>query len=431
MIYPKSIQSPALRLRSVRRRVSLFAEERDSLLASGLHFRKEGEALVCAEGAEEAEGLLENTEELFVSQGHACTVFGYTSHGILYKIGEAGGVSTPLPKAILAFEEGEETVYYLVSESGVYRCGGGSAERLAGMEGGVLGAVHAERLFVAGGNELRFSAPLTPESRETGVRDSGYVRLPSEGGNALALLSLGEKLLLVREHGLTLVTAKGDTLKFSAAHSALPVRGIEAGSVRAVGESAVFLTKEGLFRFGETAEKLSGCGFSEIDLERGVKSASCGGKYFAAVTLKRGDEAIWCVDPKAREGHFLRMRANAIAGGAELLFADGKDFYRLTERGMPTYGRRECTLETEPSLLGLSEREKFLDGVTVEGRGSFRVEARGANGSRRAVFGRAGERLRFPAPVRGTSFSFNIRTLDEDAKLSRLTFALREETGVW
>lgn len=426
IVYDKALKSPAFRRRSVRREISLFKEREGALLARGLHFKAEDGALVPAEGAEKLCDAAD-VRALSAAEGQAPKLFVLGEGGALRAIGEEQTYSHPGAQAILSMTEGDAPGYFVLTREGLCRLGEAAIE---GAPGGRCGAVYSERIFVADGSRLRWSKPLAPTDWTETVQGAGELHLPSECGEILALLPFRGKLCLFRERGIELLRAEGDTLAFRLERVPYACGGIIGGSVRAVGSRAVFLTGSGLFSFdGSGCERLGGCGFSELDLKEPVGSASWDGMYYAAVTAG-GKRRLWCVDPVRKEGHFLRAPAEDVAACGGLVFlAEGK-LWRLNWRGLPRFGRRECVLVTEPSLLGLSPRGKFLDGVTVEGRGNFRVEARGS-GIPRACSGRAGERLAFPCPVRGTSFSFELRTLSEDACVRGITLDLREETGTW
>lgn len=449
MIYEKELACPALTRRSLRRKLSLFREENGAICAHGLHFKQEGEELTCAEGVEETE--LE-TLALLQSEGHFRKVYGYRQGELSALDGSAVYAVEEQPLALLSFlsREGKELLFSL-TEAGCVRLR--TAEEIAEesteeseaegpqdeeespppavFAGGSCGAVCHERLFTASGCRIAWSKPLAPEDWTQGEQDAGALELPSGDGDILALAVLKEDLYLFRERGIGLLRARGDTGEFYAASLPVSCGAVVRGSVRPCGDEIALLTESGLFLFdGTRTKRLTGCGHSRIAGTEAV-TASCGGIYYAAVREKDGEDCVWAVDTALKRGRFLRFRADGLAGCDELLLLRDGKVYRLTERGLPPFGRGECTLRTEPSLLGLSPREKLLDGVLLEGRGSFRVEARGERGPMRAVSGRAGELLRFPVPVRGRSFSLGIRTVEANAVLKAIDFDLREEAAQW
>lgn len=419
MIYEKSLSSPAYRRRSLRRGISLFGEKNGTISAYGLHFRQSDRGIVCAEGATS----LGAEKELILTSGHAEEVFERTDGALL----SPQGTRYPLPQApdsLLCFaarEGGKE--YFALTASGCYKLGEEGAEEAG--SGGSCGAVHGERLFVADGSRLRWSAPLEPAATEEGTQAAGYADLPSADGDILGMFSYKDELFLFRERGIAVLGVRGDALSFTAMHIPAP-RGIVKGSIHKCGGKLLFLAENGLYAFdGNTCKRLNAGGFQELDLS-GTSTAACGDHYYATASFG-GETCIWCVS--GEEGHLIRARAEKLCGGENLLFTAEGELFVLTERGLPPMRRKECVLRTEKSLLGLSSRQKYLDAILIEGKGHFRAEARGERGLPRAVFGRAGEKLRFPLPVRGSAFSLELKTLDEDACVKAVVLDLREEAA--
>lgn len=432
MIYSKQLLSPALRRRTVTRRLSLYKEKSGALVCGGVQFREEGGALVCAEGAEKKFEILDPACKFFTSSGQIRRPFCYCESRTLFLLDD-GTPYAGIPdfRAVAGYEkEGEN--FFGVNREGLYLLSDGSYSVVEGAKGGDCICVSCERLIVAQGQTVRWSKPLFPGDWTESLREAGYVDLPSPGGRILSMQALGGRVLLIRENGLCALTMRGDPLAFCAENVPYGGGRIVPDSAALCKDKIVFLAEDGLYAFdGSRAKRLSGCGFSQIAPQKGFSAVSAAGKYYAAVETKDGEKRIWVVEPEEERGHFLRMRAEMLAGGERLLFLSGNTLYALTDCGIPEEERRECALDTERSLLGLSPRKKYLDGVSVEGEGSFRVEARAEKGAMRAAEGRAGERLLFPVPVSGTSFSFHITTPSERARIKSLTFELREETGTW
>lgn len=421
MIYRKEIVAPGFRRRSVRREISLFAEKSGSVSAYGLHFRDGGRGIVCAEGARS----LGAEKQLIATKGHAEELFGCEDGMLRSPAGESYPLSS-LPNQLLCFvSEAGEKEYFALMDNVCLRIKTDGAESVG--VGGVCGAVHGERIFTANGFTLCWTAPLHPDGRAEGTQKMGHTDLPSADGSILEMISFRDELYLFRERGIAVLAVRGDALDFTAKH--LPAPGeIAAGSVRKCGNGIYFLSGNELYRFdGKKYERLNAGGFSELDLE-GACTAVCGDRYFATARFN-GENCIWCV--QGEKGHLIRARAEKLFGGEKLLFAAEGELFELTERGLPPMRKRECVLKTEHSLFGLSLRPKYLDGILIEGRGHFHIEARGERGLPRAVFGRAGEALRFPLPVRGAGFTLKLKTLDEDACVKAVVLDLREEVAKW
>lgn len=425
IFYPKSILSPALRHRTLRRKISLFRGGNGTITAEGMHFRQaEDGALVCAEGYERTEWDCPAGTKRLLFAGDR--LFAVTEDGICEpQKGEAPKKLLP-PNEILAFPlETGRTEIYFVREKDLAHFKDTGLLTVEGGEGGSCGCVHGERLFTAMGEKVCWSEPLSPESWERSLQQAGNASFPSEAGKILAMLSYQGKLFLFREHGISSLKTPGDTLDFRAEE--IPFSGkLLPGSVRNTGEKIVFVTGDGAFSFdGIKCERLISCGYSLIS-SLGETASYCG-KFYAVVKTKRGETCIWCLDPKCGEGHFIRAEADVIAGGDELYFAKaGGALFRLTQQGLPQ-DTEECTLRVERSYFGLSDTRKYLDGICIEGAGRFLAEAVSETGEAFSARGAAGTRLHFAAPVRGRSFALKLRTYSENVRIESITLLLREE----
>ena len=415
-----SLHTPALTQKRVRVRPSLFAEASGKTAAFALNFKARGSALCSVGGRKFCEQLPAGASKLFTAEDG--TLFVWTGSALI-----AGGNTFPLPEApleVLSFsgEAGKE--YYALTSSGLDRLGEGA---VPGAPAGSTAAFFGERLFIASGETLFYSAPLAPKDWAQSADGSGSVVLPSAGGNILKLLPDRGRLLLFRERGVTALSAPGDFLGFEAEELPCAVEGLMPSSVARCGSRVLFCSKEGIFSLkGETLSRLSGCGEQRIAFGRGVSAVSSGERYYASVTLRDGEKCILELDG---EGAALyRLEAESLAGGGAFRFLKEGSLYALDEEAA---GEQEAVLEFPLSTFGLFE-VRYLDGLLVEGEGLFRAELRaepcaGApKPAPRFVLGRAGEEVRLIPPLRGGAFALRVRFLSARAKLSAVTLALRE-----
>jgi len=432
MILEKKLKIPAYVRRNIIRRFSLFREQSGTLAAEGLHVRESGDLLVCAEGRTQTRSLPQKPIALFCSAGMGHARFVYTD-GVLENLDSGARYAlSERPTSVLCFIENDAECYYVLTQSAFYalqeatvsESGGeaiGNAVAIEGAGGGVSAAVHFERVFVANGFRVSFSAPLAPRNRTIGVQDAGYIDLPAEGGTIQEIVSFDDKLILFRERGISTLYASGNTLKFRAESVPYACGNVKTRSVANCGKVIAFFTESGLYTFNGTAcKRVFGCG---AELISGVDAAVVAdGKYYAAVTVK-GERVLFCYDPEEVRGHFIRFSADLLAGGKELLFTEDEACYRLTAQGV---GMREYELKTGQTTFGLSPSDKLLDGLMIDGTGRFRIEVRTRRGLARFARGSAGEYIRFPYPVRGVTFSVRLRSLSENASVRSVAFDIRE-----
>lgn len=414
-----SLQTPALTPKRVRVKPSLFSEASGKTAAFALNFKARGSALYSVGGRKFCKQLPAGASKLFCTEDG--TLFVWTGSALI-----AGGNTFPLSEApleVLSFsgEAGKE--YYALTSSGLVCLGEGA---VSGAPAGSAAAFFGERLFIASGETLFYSAPLAPKDWTQSADGAGSVVLPSVGGNILKLLPDRGRLLLFRERGVTALSAPGDFLGFEAEELPCAVEGLMPSSVARCGSRVLFCSKEGIFSLkGETLSRLSGCGEERIAFQRGVSAVSAGERYYAAVTLKDGEKCI--LELEGEGAALYRLEAESLAGGKFRFLKEGS-LYALDEEAA---GDKEAVLELPLSTFGLF-KVRYLNALLIEGEGLFRAELRaepcaGAPmPAPRFVRGRAGEEVRLNPPMRGGAFALKVRFLSAGAKLSAVTLTLRE-----
>ena len=413
-----SLKTPALTPKRVRVTPSLFAEASGKTAAFALNFKARGSALCSVGGRKFCEQLPAGASKLFTAEDG--TLFVWTGSALV-----AGGNTFPLPEApleVLSFSGEAGREYYALTSSGLDRLGEGT---VPGAPAGSASAFFGERLFIASGETLFYSAPLAPKDWAQSADGAGSVVLPSAGGNILKLVPDRGRLLLFRERGVTALSAPGDFLGFEAEELPCAVEGLMPSSVARCGSRVLFCSKEGIFSLkGETLSRLSGCG-ERIAFSRGVTAVSAGERYYAAVTLKDGEKCI--LEIEGEGAALYRLEAESLAGGKFRFLKEGS-LYALDEEAA---GDKEAVLELPLSTFGLF-KVRYLNAVLIEGEGLFRAELRaepcaGAPmPAPRFVSGRAGEEVRLNPPMRGSAFALKVRFFSAGAKLSAVTLTLRE-----
>ena len=381
-----TLRTPALTRKRVRLSPSLFGKKSGKTAVFALGMKESGGALVPAGGRKFLKELPAGASRLFCTEDG--TLFVWTGSALV-----ADGNTFPLSEApleVLSFsgETGKE--YYALISSGLVCLGDGT---VSGAPGGSTAALFGERLFIASGETLSYSAPLAPKDWAQSADGAGSVVLPSAGGDILKLVPYRGRLLLFRERGITALEAPGDFLGFEAEELSCAFSELLPSSVARCGSRVLFCSKEGIFSLkGETAERLSGCGEERIAFGDGTAAVAAGETYYAAVTMKDGEKCILAIGLYAPDGCAA--------------------------------GEREPVLWIAPSSFGISEM-RYLDGLFVEGEGLFRAELSTGRGVLR-VSGRAGEEVRFIPPLRGSAASLKLRFLSDRTRVIGITLEFRE-----
>ena len=408
-----SLKTPALTPKRVRITPSLFSEASGKTAAFALNFKARGSMLISVGGRKFCEQLPAGASKLFTAEDG--TLFVWTGSALI-----AGGNTFPLSEApleVLSFsgEAGKE--YYALTSSGLDRLGEGA---VPGAPAGSTAAFFGERLFIASGETLFYSAPLAPKDWTQSADGAGSVVLPSAGGDILKLVPYRGRLLLFRERGITALAAPGDFLGFEAEELPCAFSELLPSSVARCGSRVLFCSKEGIFSLkGETAERLSGCGEEHISFGDGAAAVAAGETYYAAVTMKDGEKCILGIGEEGAV--FYRLEAESLAGGSTFRYLCGGSLY--APDGCAA-GEREPVLWIAPSSFGISEM-RYLDRLFVEGEGLFRAELSTGRGAS-FVSGRAGEEVRLIPPLRGSAASLKLRFLSDRTRVLSITLEFRE-----
>lgn len=411
----KSLHLPSLTRKRVRVKPSLFRESSGKTAVFALNAAERRGALV-ETGRKRLVGTLPTgTEKLFrTADGTLFSLAGT----VLTKGEDTYTLSAP-PLDILSFAGETGTEYYALTSSGLYALGETGAAAVTGAPAGTCMAVFGERLFIASGETLFYSAPLDVTDWEQSADGAGSVDLPSRGGNIVKLVPYKGQLLLFRERGITALTAPGDFLDFQAEELACAFTELIPDSAAACGSRVLFAAKDGLYALeGSTVSALESCGAEYIDLQEDVVGAAAGENYYAAVTLLSKEKCIFALT--GERASLLRLDAESVAGGEFVFLREGK-LYALDEAAA---AEREMVIEFPLSEYGVSEA-RYLDAVRVEGAGQFRVSARAERGLPRHVRGRAGEELRFVPPLKGSAFSLRVKG-SSGARLAAVILDIRE-----
>ena len=423
MIPQKALCSPPRRERVMRIDADFLKQSsrvRDYALLS---LRREGEALVPAAGAVKVADFTGTFTDMFYAGG---AVFARRTDNVVARfpdnVSYSFGKNAVLGAAAYAPEHGE-TEYYLPAADRVYRLYGDTYEMMEQPAGGSCIAVHHERLFLAQGNKLCYSAPLSSEKWRLTEEDTGEIELSPVGGGILALCPFGGRLYVFRENEILAMRADANDLNFSfekVAFDGLPI----ANTVQCVGGGIVFRTVRGLyFLTGAACKFVHAPRMATLRAE----SASWQGKYYS-LAEREGEMCIYVYDPAADEAYVLDVPASHVAGGTEgVYFVHGTSVYRLTGGGYP---QTEAGGALKATLDAASEagKKRYLKAVTILGGGAFTAQFE-ADGIARTVQVKAGEKTRVMQLLRTGVLQFTLRTADAGAFLRTVLLHFEEDTA--
>ena len=197
------------------------------------------------------------------------------------------------------------------------------------------GALHCGRLFggdFADGYLLRWSGEGGLEDGEQ-KNGAGYLYLDPKRGKILDIVEYGEKLILIRERGLSVLKMFGNPDNFSAEITETDTDPIYRGTARVVAGKLVFCTLSGLKGFdGNRIEELPHRYAAAISSP--TCSAEFSGTYFLGCTNKNTDSrCVLCYDPADGESYIIDVPADAISAADKVYVFGNGELYELREGG--------------------------------------------------------------------------------------------------
>ncbi len=177
------------------------------------------------------------------------------------------------------------------------------------------GAMHCGRLFGADstdGTKLCWSGEGGITDWTGGLHGSGYLNLDPARGDILDVLEYGEKLVLVRKYGLTVMSAYGAPENFKVIVTDTDTDEIYKGTSRVVGGRILFFTASGMKAYDGSEISAVAHAFAD-DISSPFYAVEYGGKYFLSCTsAKMGGRTVLCYDAGDGGCYFIKCRADAM-----------------------------------------------------------------------------------------------------------------------
>ena len=313
---------------------------------------------------------------------------------------------------------------YLFGEGGLteYDVASGTAQLLSG-ERMRHAAIFRERLFLSEKSVLRYSAPLSPGKFDLLSEGSGEIPLSAVGGDILALLPYGDRLVLFRTHEILILRADANDYDFSFERVKFDGGEIREGSVQTTGRHILFQTERGLYRMeGKRCKRVE---FSDegILFPASAASASNGGRYFSAILLD-GALCLLVYDPEKEDYFLSNAYPTMLAGNKKGVWMNIDGLLMRAEQGSGNGPLDTYLLYMELDRLNFSG--KVLEGVTVAGRGSFSVTVKGANAPEKEYAAEANERIPLRHTLPAGKLNLVVRAKGKEFSIRSVTLHLRE-----
>lgn len=335
--------------------------------------------------------------------------------GKIYRFDETGGTFVYLYQSFTlpckAFElygaDGTPKVAFC-THSGVWLYDGADEFTLAGPAVSSVGCIFHERLFVAAGEKVYYSAPMDPENWEDSADEGGFIGFPSDDGEFVGAEVLNESVCLFRERGIVVLSAGGAGRDFSARMPGYGGGRIFGESVRAFGNRIVFLAEDGLYAFdGWTAEKICQEVTVFPDRKGQVKSGIASGKYLLVYSDTSGEKKLLVLDGATDSAYFSSLPVDALSATSRGLLCTGEGQVKEIALDGVLPAGTEAVFAAENSDFGIKGR-KLWKTVIVRGEGSCRLETQAGEEKRAySLSFESGEARAVPLH-RGENFSLRL-----------------------
>ena len=156
--------------------------------------------------------------------------------------------------------------------------------------------VHYERLFATvldRKNIIRFSANFDLTEWDESPQEGGFIELIDERGECNKVISFNDYVYIIREHGISRLSAYGEQEEFSVTHLFLSTDKIYHNTAVLCGDRILFLCSDGLYSFNGYSATKYNLKINDMFINEKMDNAvACyfNGKYYLACNLDFFDE---------------------------------------------------------------------------------------------------------------------------------------------
>ena len=294
-------------------------------------------------------------------------------------------VLNPTPPFVVACADGDEPTYAAIGGTKISIFKGATVSTHTLPYRVIGGTYHCGRIFAVDKDDpyiIRWSG-FELRDWALAIDAGGHMRISPDGGKALCIVELGEKLVVVRERAITVLNALADARHFRLVqYGSIFLPAVRDKTAVAVGGKLWLCTDEGLHVY-------DGSALSRVEVD------TCGRDYSfeRAAAFKNRYIYITCTDGDERcflEYDTQTGETATFAKGGDMLFCTDDSVYCLAGEKTTTVSLLTAGLADENRVwvsrnidLGTAAT-KTLKYITVEGEGNTEVVI-GCDGRTRTV----------------------------------------------
>lgn len=304
-------------------------------------------------------------------------------------------------------------------------------------------ALHFERLFVTDATDttkVRFSDDLDPTDWSETAESGGFIELLDERGALNKVISFLNYVFVLRDYGISRITAYADQSEFSVQNLFTSSGKIYASSAVLCGSSIIFLAADGLYVFdGSQLTRILAPITAAIEPNDNVFGEYYEGKYYLACRMAFDDEKVGCETGdyvnnallvydvndgtySITRGLDLRFIRAVDYGGRRILFAtDSQGCGELDDSGERFSVPLKKLWRMPLGDLGALDKTKVLYDVYLSSSTDATVKAITENGERQKTVKASEKPRRVRLSVTGRWLGLEIECEKSNCKITRPT----------
>ena len=214
---------------------------------------------------------------------------------------------------------------------------------------------------------FKWSGPGGYTDWESGISGAGQAYLEEYGGQSWEIFSLDDELVILREYGITRISAAGDPENFRLDGDTIPIPSFYRKTAALAGDGLYFCADGGLYRYkGGKVSKMEG--LVTDDAATPMLSASYGGRYYlaAGISSRLSRRVVYIYDTVDKTYQVVDIPAICLSSDNRSMIGFAADTaYRIQNTGEYSFSCGEFDFGSHSRKLLTSLEADCDEGVEV------------------------------------------------------------------